>query len=146
MLGKEVDVHEAPGEPSPDDTLYDKSLAAHAREAALRAREMGGPAESGTDLMPETALPASSLPSPLPAFDPVELNQLPREEGNVSKEPAATEKKKWSLLGFLKRTPKEDTEVVEPGPSTPPPVPPAGKSPPRSDDQELQDFFKNLDS
>jgi len=148
MLGHEVDVHEAPGEPSPDDTLYDKSLADHAREAALRARGVDPRSDSGTDLLPGGKLPVSEPAAPkLPPFEPVELGDLPRDERSPSKESAAAEKKKWSLLGFLKRSPKDDPAPVQPDPSTksPAPAPPPVKGSPREDDQELQDFFKNLD-
>lgn len=144
MLGREVNVHEAPGEPSPDDTLYDKSLADHAREAALRARGLEGVSEAGTELMPGGVLPATNPAAPLPAFDPVELNQLQSDQPDASKESAA-DKKKWSLLGFLKRAPKEPVEPETDHAEKPVPPPPAGKSAPRGDDQELQDFFKNLD-
>jgi len=148
MLGREVDVHDVPGEPSPDDTLYDKSLADHAREAALRALGVDANSESGTDLLPEGALPASQSTAPkLPAFEPVELGELPREERNAAKEASAAEKKKWSLLGFLKRSPKDDPAPApsESSPKSPAPAPPPAKGAPREDDQELQDFFKNLD-
>jgi hypothetical protein len=146
MLGHEVDVHEAPGEPSPDDTLYDKSLADHAREAALRARGLDANSESGTDLLPGGAFPAGSAPPTHPAFEPVELDELPHEERSASKEASAADKKKWSLLGFLKRSPKEDPAPAqsESSPKSPTPAPPPAKGSPR-EDQELQDFFKNLD-
>lgn len=149
MLGRGANIHEQPGPPSPDDTLHDRTLAEHARQAALRAREadvLSEPLfESPSAVVPADAASKTEVSSA--EFEPVKLDAPASEEPPPDEGESAADKKKWNLLGFLKRSPRKESGVEGASETSPPAKPaPPKPSPSRDDDQALQDFFKTLDS